>query len=215
MYNGDSNLTSICLLLLIVLSGGVVAEPMARLGAKVLGIDMSKEGIIVARNHAKKDPSIALEEVLQYRESAVEDVAKSGENFDVVLALEIVEHVAEPAIFIQHCASLVRPGGILILSTLNRTVASYVFGIFFAERILRWLPPGTHEWQKFPTPEEVADIISNRTPLTPQEVVGLGYNPLRGSFAIVKNTDVNYILTAVHAGAPGVTSEPKENSSAV
>lgn len=135
--------------------------------------------------------------MLHYREAAVEDLSAAKSTYDVVLALEIIEHVAEPALFVSHCASLVRHGGVLILSTLNRTVASYVQGIVAAERILGWLPRGTHDWTKFPTPEEVADIIDKKTDLTPHEVVGISYNPLKGSFSIVQDKSVNYLLTAI------------------
>lgn len=185
---------------------------MARLGAKVLGIDKSSEGIAVARTHAAKDPAIASTDVLRYREAAVEDVLNSGENFDVVLALEIIEHVAEPARFLRHCASLVREGGVLILSTLNRTVASYVLGIVAAERVLGWLPPGTHDWTRFPTPEEVADVIRKETNLVPEEAVGVAYNPFRGSFSIVETTNVNYMLTA---SRPIVTARNSANQSSL
>lgn len=159
---------------------------------------MSSEGIGVARAHAVKDPAIASNDVLRYREAAVEDVLNSGEDFDVVLALEIIEHVSEPAKFLTNCASLVREGGVLILSTLNRTAASYALGIIAAEHVLGWLPPGTHDWTKFPTPEEVADIIRRETKLVPEEAVGVAYNPFRGSFSLVETTNVNYMLTASH-----------------
>ncbi|CAN8064634.1 unnamed protein product [Agarophyton chilense] len=187
--------------------GGLVAEPLARLGAKVLGIDKSREGISVARQHAAKDPGITLSDVLRYREAAVEDVLNSGERFDVVLALEIIEHVAEPAKFLKHCASLVREGGILILSTLNRTATSYALGIVGIERILGWLPVGTHDWTRFPTPEEVADVVKNETKLITKEVVGVAYNPFKGTFSIVDDLSVNYIFTAIRPSISSLDSK--------
>lgn len=169
---------------------------MARLGANVLGVDMSKESLQVARYHATKDPYLEKCGLLQYNEAAVENLVASKSNFDVVLALEIIEHVAEPTAFVKDCASLVREGGLLVLSTLNRTIASYALGIVAAERILGWLPPGTHDWNKFPRPEEVADIIKTETKLGSTEVVGVTYRPLSGTFSVVEDSSVNYILIA-------------------
>ncbi|KAI0566429.1 Methyltransferase [Gracilaria domingensis] len=189
--------------------GGLVAEPMARLGAKILGIDKSREGILVARQHAAKDPEISSTDVLRYREAAVEDVVNAGESFDVVLALEIIEHVAEPAKFLKHCSSLVREGGVLILSTLNRTVTSYALGIIAVERVLGWLPAGTHDWTRFPTPEEVADVIKNQTELVPEEVVGVAYSPFSRTFSVVDDLSVNYMFTAARPITP-----PTDSSSA-
>lgn len=185
----------------------MVTEPIARLGAKVLGIDMSKESLDVAKFHASKDPYLVTSNRLEYKEAAVEDLVMDTTTFDVVLALEIVEHVANPTAFVCACASLVREGGVLVISTLNRTVASYALGIVAAERILRWLPRGTHDWTKFPRPEEVAHIIQTETELTPAEVVGIGYRPLSGTFTIVEDTRVNYILTATRPFIPNPRHE--------
>lgn len=193
--------------------GGLVTEPLARLGANVLGIDKSEEGIAVAKYHAEKDPTLLSSGRLHYREAAIEDM---NERFDVVLALEIIEHVAQPDSFIRHCAGCVREGGVLILSTLNRTVASYGLSIIAAERILGWLPPGTHDWTRFPTPEEVTDVINRQTALETDEVVGVGFNPLTGKFSITEDTSVNYILTAVKpvaqseetSSSPSATIDP-------
>lgn len=190
---------------------------MARLGATVLGIDKSREGIAVARHHAEQDPEFLGSNRLMYEEAAVEDLVASTQNFDCVLALEIVEHVNEPASFITNCSALVRPGGLLVLSTLNRTVASYALGIVVAERILGWLPPGTHDWKRFPTPEEVSDVIERRTALVTDDVVGIAFNPLFGNFSIVKDTSVNYMLTAVRPNSvdgngPAPTKNGNEKS---
>lgn len=187
----------------------MVTEPLARLGAKVLGIDVSKESLDVARFHSSKDPYLMASNRLEYKEAAVEDLVTDTVSFDVVLALEIIEHVSNPTAFVCSCASLVREGGVLILSTLNRTVASYALGIVAAERILQWLPRGTHDWTKFPRPEEVAQIIQTETKLIPTEVIGIGYKPLSGTFAIVRDTSVNYILTATRPFTPGLRQESK------
>lgn len=157
---------------------------------------MCEESLEVARYHAAKDPYFTTSGLLQYKHAAVEDLVASKSSFDVVLALEIIEHVAEPTTFLKDCAALVREGGLLVLSTLNRTVASYALGIIAAERILGWLPPGTHDWRKFPRPEEVAEIINTETKLVPSQVVGVSYKPLSGTFCVVEDTSVNYILTA-------------------
>lgn len=157
---------------------------------------MAKESIQVAQSHAQLDPYLASGTNLQYRQAAVENIVKEGKKFDAVLALEIVEHVSDPKLFITECSSLVQPGGVLIMSTLNRTPLSYALGIFVAERVVKWLPPGTHDWTKFLRPDEIADVIKNNTDLVPNEVIGLGYNPLKG-FSIVKDTNINYMLTAI------------------
>lgn len=157
---------------------------------------MSTESIMVAKQHATMDPFLTSSGLLQYKEGSVEDLVLEQSKFDVVLALEIIEHVNEPVAFVSDCASLVREGGVLVLSTLNRTLKSYALGIVAAERILGWLAPGTHDWNKFPRPEEVAQIIKNKTALVPEEVVGIEYNPLSGRFAVGDDINMNYILTA-------------------
>jgi 2-polyprenyl-6-hydroxyphenyl methylase / 3-demethylubiquinone-9 3-methyltransferase len=172
--------------------GGLVAEPLARMGASVTGIDAGKENIRVAKAHAKAQ---GLD--IDYRAVTAEALAASGKKFDLVTALEIVEHVADVEIFIAACARLVRPGGMLILSTLNRTPKSYLLGIVAAEYVLRWLEPGTHDWKKFLKPSELAAHLG-RQRMKVADVRGLVYSPLTRGFSLSKSDlDVNYLLTAV------------------
>ncbi len=189
-----------------------MTEPMARLGANVLGVDMSAEAIAVARRHLQHDSILARAANLRYEQAAVEDLVSRGDKFNVVLALEIVEHVAEPAQFIRDCCSLVADGGLLVLSTLNRTALSYALGIVVAERVLQWLPRGTHSWSKFPRPEEVSEVIADGTGLVPEEVVGLSFNPLWGTFQIVDDTSVNYFLSATRLRKESHRSRPPGQS---
>lgn len=184
---------------------------MARLGANVLGIDMSPDAIAVAEKHYQLDEILARQGNLRYEQAAVEDLATRGDRFNVVLALEIIEHVTEPAQFIRDCCALVQNGGLLVMSTLNRTLLSYALGIVAAERVLQWLPPGTHDWSKFPRPEEVADVIADGTGLVPGSAVGVAYRPVSGSFRIVQDTSVNYIICATRPAVDdsSATSSPE------
>lgn len=172
--------------------GGLVTEPLSRLDGNVLGIDMSSVAIDVAREHASRDVLIDP----SYERLSVEDVVTRGDKFDVVLALEIVEHVDEPMKFVADCCELVSPGGIFILSTLNRTTLSYMLGIVAAERVLGWVPPGTHDWNKFVTPEEVSSAILSESDLVPGNVSGLRFNALSGGFDLCDDAQVNYIMCA-------------------
>jgi 2-polyprenyl-6-hydroxyphenyl methylase / 3-demethylubiquinone-9 3-methyltransferase len=170
--------------------GGLVSEPMARLGASVTGIDAAGEALAVARAHAA---GAGLD--IDYREAAAEDLAATGESFDAVLALEIVEHVADPALFLAEAARLVRPGGAFVASTLNRTPKAFVFGIIGAEYLLRWLPRGTHQWRKFLRPSELAAGLRPHG-LTAKEITGLSYSPLTGHWMLSRDIDVNYLVFA-------------------
>lgn len=170
--------------------GGLVAEPLARLGARVTGIDAAERNISVARAHAGETGV-----TVDYRQTTAETLAAAGERFDAVLALEIVEHVADPPGFIETCARLVAPGGALILSTLNRTPKAFLLGIVGAEYLLRWLPPGTHDWRRFLKPSELADLV-RRAGLEVEEVAGVEYNPLTASWRITRDPSVNYMMVA-------------------
>ncbi|MDQ1900760.1 bifunctional 2-polyprenyl-6-hydroxyphenol methylase/3-demethylubiquinol 3-O-methyltransferase UbiG [Paracoccus sp. WLY502] len=169
--------------------GGLVAEPMARLGADVVGADAAEGNIAVARLHARQQ-GLAID----YRATTAESMA--GEVFDVVLALEIVEHVADPASFIATCRDLVRPGGLVILSTLNRTARSFGAAIIGAEWIMRWLPRGTHDWSRFITPDELAGMAGGAG-LSVLDRRGMVFNPLSFGWSLSdRDLSVNYILTA-------------------
>lgn len=172
--------------------GGLVAEPLCRMGATVTGVDAGKENIRVAKQHAQEH-GLSIE----YLATTVEQVAASGKKFDVVTALEIVEHVADVPVFMEALCKIVKPGGLLVMSTLNRTPKSYLLGIVAAEHILRWLPPGTHDWKKFLKPSELAKHL-RAGGLEVTDVRGLIYNPLSREFSLdAEDLDVNYLLTAV------------------
>lgn len=172
--------------------GGLVTEPLCRMGAEVTGVDAGRENIRVAKAHAK---SHGLD--IDYQATTAEELAASGAKFDVVAALEIIEHVADVDTFLEACCKLVAPRGMLILSTLNRTPKSYLLGIVAAEYILRWLPAGTHDWKKFLKPSEIAHRLEKHGFET-TDVRGLIYNPLTRGFSLsASDLDVNYLLTAV------------------
>ncbi len=171
--------------------GGLITEPMARLGASVTGIDAGLENIKTAAVHAQ---SVSL--TIDYRCQSAEELAEAGTQYDAVLALEIIEHVANPEVFYDALCALVKPGGILILSTLNRTFKSYALAIIGVEYLLRWVPRGTHRWEKFVRPSEMADMLSKRG-LTIGTVNGIVFQPVRGDFRLnAKDRDVNYIMAA-------------------
>ena len=178
--------------------GGLLSEPMARLGATVTGVDASARNIAVAGLHAGKQ---ALE--IDYRQGTAEALAKGDARFDIVLALEIVEHVADVDLFLKSSARLVKPGGLLFLSTLNRTAKAWALAIAGAEYILGWLPRGTHDWKKFLKPSEVVRGLEAGG-ITTKEIVGVVYSPLGRTWSLNKaDLDVNYMLFGV---APGFLS---------
>ncbi len=174
--------------------GGLMSEPMARLGATVTGVDASETNINVATLHADAGGV-----PVTYRATTAEQLALEGAQFDVVMALEIIEHVADTSLFYDAITALVKPGGILILSTLNRTAKSYCLSIIGAEYVLRWLPRGTHTWSKFVRPSEMARDLRARG-FAVADTSGLVFNPLGWSFSIdPKDLDVNYLLVAKKA----------------
>ena len=169
---------------------GVLCEPLARLGADVVGADPARKAIEVARRHAR-EAGLAVD----YRCAPSEALADAGERFDIVLAMEVIEHVTDSDLFIARCAELVPPGGLMILSTLNRTVKSLVFAIVIAEYVLRLLPRGAHQWNRFLTPDEVK-LAMARNGLAVSDVSGVTLNLWAGALQLSANRDVNYILTA-------------------
>lgn len=168
--------------------GGLVCEPLARLGARVTGLDPATENIEAARRHAA-GAGLAID----YRAGRVEELA--GETFDAVICLEVVEHVPDVAAFLRACATLVRPGGLMLLSTINRTMKSYFLAIIGAEYVLRWLPVGTHQWERFVTPAELAGHL-RAAGLEPPVVKGLVYSPFADAWSLSDDSDVNYLAAA-------------------
>ncbi|HEY2889930.1 MAG TPA: bifunctional 2-polyprenyl-6-hydroxyphenol methylase/3-demethylubiquinol 3-O-methyltransferase UbiG [Dongiaceae bacterium] len=169
--------------------GGLLCEPLTRLGARVTGIDAGARNIAIAQSHAHES-----ELEIDYREATAESLAAAGERFDVVLTMEVVEHVADPAGFLAACAQLVAPGGLLIVATLNRTAKSFAFAIVGAEYLLRWLPRGTHDWRRFLRPSEMASMIRPQG-LALGEAMGVVYSPLGDNWRLsAGDLDVNYML---------------------
>ena len=174
--------------------GGLVTEPLCRLGASVTGIDAGIENIKIAKAHAAAQ---GLD--IDYRADSVENIAAKGAKFDVVTALEIIEHVDDVPLFIRSCCEIVAPNGLLIFSTLNRTAKSYALGIIAAEYLLRWVPRGTHDWKKFLKPSEISRHLQE-SDFKVADVTGLVYRPLSRDFALSKtDLDVNYFLTTTRA----------------
>lgn len=180
--------------------GGLVSEPLALMGATVTGIDAEARNVAAAQAHAA-DYAAAKGCSIDYRCSTAEAVAESGETFDLVVALEIVEHVADVSLFLRSAGRLVRPGGLLVLSTINRTPKSFAMAIVGAEYLLRWLPRGTHDWSRFVRPSELAAGL-RPAGLAVRELVGVRYQPLSGRFVLdPRDLDVNYMLLASRTAA--------------
>jgi len=167
--------------------GGLISEPLARLGATVTGIDPSQTNIAVAQSHAL---SQGLE--IDYRAQTAEALATQGLTFDAVVCLEVIEHVPDPKAFLAVLATLTRPGGTLVVSTINRTLKAFALAIVGAEYVLRWLPPGTHQWDRFVTPEELTRYALSAG-LSRPDYTGLVYEPLRDRWVLGRDTGVNYI----------------------
>lgn len=171
--------------------GGLLSEPMARLGATVVGADAAERNIPVAKVHAEQSGL-----TIDYRHTTAEAIAEAGERFDVVLNMEVVEHVADPQEFLTCCQTLLKPGGIMVCSTLNRNPKSFVMGIIGAEYVMRWLPKGTHEWSKFITPDELYDFLE-KGGLTPVDRKGFVFNPITWGWSISdRDLSVNYVTTS-------------------
>ena len=168
---------------------GLLCEPLARLGAQLIGVDPSASNIAAGRLHAGKGQLS-----IDYRCSTAEQM-DGGERFDVVLAMEVVEHVSDVGLFLNRCAAMLKPGGMMVISTLNRNWKSFALAIVGAEYILRWLPRGTHQWDKFVTPDELArDLANNKLAITDQ--AGVVYNPLADRWSLSSDMDVNYMVVA-------------------
>ncbi len=171
--------------------GGLLAEPMARLGADVVGADAAERNIPVAKVHAEQSGL-----TIDYRHTTAEAMAAAGEQFDAVLNMEVVEHVADPQGYLTACQQLLKPGGLMICSTINRNPKSYVMAIVGAEYVMRWLPKGTHEWEKFITPDELYDLI-RKAGLTPVDRKGFVFNPVSWSWRISdRDLSVNYVTAS-------------------
>ena len=176
--------------------GGLLSEPMARLGADVVGADAAEGNLPVARIHAEQS---GLQ--IDYRHTTAEDMAAAGEQFDVVLNMEVVEHVADPLSYLTATRQLLKPGGLEICSTINRNPKSYAMAIFGAEVVMRWLPRGTHEWNKFITPDELFDLL-RQAGLEPVDRKGFVFNPILWSWSISdRDLSVNYVTASVKPGA--------------
>ena len=179
-------LAGLCLLD-IGCGGGLLAEPMARLGATVVGIDAAERNIEIAREHAR-----ASRLAIDYRTATAEALAAAGERFDLVLNMEVIEHVAEPATFLATSLRLLAPGGLMVLATLNRTAKSFALAIVGAEYVLGWLPRGTHDWRRFLRPSELARMLRPEGAAI-VDLVGVAYSPIADEWRLGRDLDVNYM----------------------
>jgi 2-polyprenyl-6-hydroxyphenyl methylase/3-demethylubiquinone-9 3-methyltransferase len=170
--------------------GGLLSEPMARLGAEVVGADPSAKNISTASVHAAEQ-GLAID----YRVATAEDLAAAGETFDVILNMEVIEHVADPVSFTATCASMLKPSGLMFVATINRTLKSFGLAIVGAEYILGWLPKGTHQWEKFISPDELERWLAENG-LGVVDRSGVSYSPLTGEWRRARDMDVNYMIVA-------------------
>jgi len=169
---------------------GLLSEPLARIGGQVVGVDPAAKNVAAARLHAQEN-----EVAVDYRVGTAEALADAGERFDIVLAMEVVEHVTDVNLFVRRCAEMVRPGGLMIAATINRTLKSFALAIVGAEYVLRWLPRGTHRWDRFVTPNEL-EIALELGGLRMTDQRGVIYNLLADRWQLARDIDVNYMVTA-------------------
>jgi 2-polyprenyl-6-hydroxyphenyl methylase/3-demethylubiquinone-9 3-methyltransferase len=170
--------------------GGLLSEPVARMGAEVVGADPSEKNIGIASTHAK-----ASGVTVDYRAVTAEQLAEAGETFDIVLNMEVVEHVADVEFFLSTCARMVRPGGLMFIATINRTMKAAALAIFAAENVLRWLPRGTHQFEKLVRPEEIEKpLVAGGMEIVTR--TGVFFNPLQNQWNLSKDMDVNYMMVA-------------------
>ncbi|PJJ82928.1 3-demethylubiquinone-9 3-methyltransferase [Brevirhabdus pacifica] len=175
--------------------GGLLSEPMARLGAEVVGADAAERNIPVAQVHAAQS---GLD--IDYRHTTAEAMAEAGETFDAVLNMEVIEHVSDPAAYLRACHALLRPGGVMVCSTLNRNPKSFLFAIVGAEQVMRWLPRGTHEWSKFITPDELYDLL-RQAGFEPVDRKGFVFNFALWDWSLSdRDLSVNYVTTSLRPG---------------
>lgn len=174
--------------------GGLLSEPMCRLGADVVAVDASEKNIKTASLHAEQS---GLE--IDFRNDTAEALAEAGEQFDIIVNMEVIEHVADVDIYLAACRKLLKPGGIMLLSTINRTAKAYLFAIVGAEHILRWLPVGAHDWNKFITPKELA-AFSEKAGFAPKAPTGFVFNPFMQKWSLSdRDVAVNYAMTVTAA----------------
>jgi len=170
--------------------GGLLSEPMARLGFHVLGADASEKNIKTAGVHAEEQGL-----PIDYRATTAEALSDAGERFDAILNMEVIEHVADLNLFLGSCASMLKPGGLMFVATINRTAKAFALAIVGAEYVLGWLPRGTHDWAKFVTPGELEGALT-QTALATTTRTGVMFNPLSGRWSLTSDLDVNYMVTA-------------------
>lgn len=170
--------------------GGLIAEPLARLGAEVTGIDASADAIGIAKRHGAKLG-------IQYQNTAPEELGE--QRFDCVLSMEVIEHVEDTGLFVDAAASLIRPGGLFVGATLNRTLKSLALGKIAAEYVLGWVPPGTHDWRKFVRPSEFASLLRGAG-LQVSDFSGLSFRALEGDWSLSRDLGINYMLAAAKPG---------------
>jgi 2-polyprenyl-6-hydroxyphenyl methylase/3-demethylubiquinone-9 3-methyltransferase len=176
--------------------GGLLSEPMARLGAEVVGVDAAAGNIPVARLHAEQS-----ELAIDYRHGTAEALVAADERFDVVLNMEVVEHVPDPAAYLAACRELLRPGGIMVCSTINRTPKAWLLAVVGAEHVLRWLPKGTHDWSRFVTPDELFALLRGAG-LQPVDRKGFVFDPLAWRWRVSdRDLSVNYVTTSLRPAA--------------